>query len=84
MLGLARRAGKLIGGQTKVLDAVRNGTAEIVILAEDASDNTKKLFNDKCAYYGVKVAECISKDDFGNAVMYIADKNFSDAIGKLL
>lgn len=84
MLGLAKRAGKLSGGETAVLEAIRSGKAELVLIATDASDNTKKMFNDKCTYYGVPVYECISKNDFGHASLVISDRNFSDAIRKLL
>ena len=45
MLGLARRAGKLIYGSDAAVNAVRSGKAKAVILAADASDRTKKLIN---------------------------------------
>lgn len=43
-LGMAMRAGKLITGDEIVLKAVRNKQVHLVILAGDASDNTKKSF----------------------------------------
>lgn len=42
MLGLCQRAGKLSSGETGCLAAVRDGSAELIIVADDASDNTKK------------------------------------------
>jgi len=84
MIGLARRAGKLIWGEDTVLEAIRSGKAQLVLIAGDASDNTKKLFNDKCSYYRVKVFEYGTKADFGHASMAVVDKNFSDAIINLL
>ena len=84
MLGLANRAGRLIKGEQMVLDAIRSGKARIVLVAEDASDNTKKLFSDKCSYYGVAEYVYGSKSDFGHASMAICDRNFSDAVRKLL
>ena len=42
MLSLARRAGKLISGEDTVTMAIRDGMCALVIIAEDASDNTTK------------------------------------------
>ena len=51
LLGLAFRAGKVVSGEFAVKEAVRGQTAELVLVAGDASDNTKKLFHDKCSFY---------------------------------
>lgn len=83
MMGLAKRAGKLIGGQELVLEAIRSGKAEIVIITTDASDNTKKMFRDKCDYYHVPIFEYAEKTDFGNASMAVCDENFAGALKKL-
>ena len=40
-LGLCQRAGKLMSGETGTLSAIRDGRAELIIVAENASDNTK-------------------------------------------
>ena len=55
MLGLCMRAGKLKSGELSVLEAVRGKKAHVVVVSEDASDNTKKLFADKCSYYKVPI-----------------------------
>lgn len=55
MLSLAARAGKAASGETAAEHAVRTGKAWVVIVAEDASDNTKKKFTNKCHYYGTPV-----------------------------
>ena len=80
MLGLARRAGKLICGEEMVLDSIRSRKAGIVIVATDASDNTKKMFRDKCSYYHIPIYEYALKADFGHASMAISDKNFAESI----
>lgn len=51
MLGLCRRAGKLKSGEDMVYQAIMNGEAHLVIIAEDASPNTRKRFTDKCHTY---------------------------------
>lgn len=43
-LGMAMRAGKLVTGDDTVLKSIRQGKAHLVIVAGDASDNTKKNF----------------------------------------
>lgn len=42
LLGLAYRARKVISGEELVLKEVRNKRAKLVLLADDASSNTKK------------------------------------------
>ena len=53
MLGLAMRAGLLTTGEDGVKKAVAAGKALLLLVDEGASANTKKLFADACAYYGV-------------------------------
>lgn len=67
-LGMAMRAGKLITGEETVLKAVRAGKASLVLVAGDASDNTKKKFRDKCASYGVAIAEAYDRVQIGQAI----------------
>ena len=44
LLGLARKAGKLAIGDEAVSDAIRNGSACLVVLANDSAANTRKRF----------------------------------------
>lgn len=68
MIGLATRAGKLVSGEFSTEKAVKTGTACLVIVAEDASDNTKKLFTDKTAYYNVPLRLYGTKEELGSAM----------------
>ena len=52
LLGMAERARKLSTGDA-VLTDIKSKKAKLVIVAADASDNTKKKISDKCEYYGV-------------------------------
>lgn len=52
-LGLAFRAQKLHYGTTNVIKSIQKQEATLVIIANDASDNTKKKIIDKCTYYNV-------------------------------
>ena len=68
-LGLIRKAGHLIYGSDAVTDAVRNGKANIVIVACDASDNTKKRVSDKSNTYGVRYEEIpFTRAEIGQAL----------------
>lgn len=89
-IGLAARAGKLAYGGEGATDAVRRGRAGIVLLAQDASDNTKKLVLNKCKSYGVTVRLYSDKQCMGAALgkrevsaVAVCDKGLSAAITKI-
>lgn len=65
MISLCARAGRLCSGNFSVERAVKDGSACVVIVAEDASGNTKKLFNQKCNYYDIPYYEYGTKETLG-------------------
>ena len=44
LLGLAEKAGKLASGEFQTETAVKKGRAYLAVIAEDASENTRKKF----------------------------------------
>ena len=89
LFGLAARAGRLASGEFQTETAVKSGTACLVVVAEDASDNTKKLFQDKCSFYKVPVIVLGSKEELGKAIgkeyrasLAILDAGFAEAVMK--
>lgn len=68
LMGLAMKGRNLVSGETQTLEAVRKGSAGLVVIAEDASDNTRKLFTDKCSYYNVPVFLWGTKESLGRAI----------------
>ncbi|MED9905451.1 MAG: ribosomal L7Ae/L30e/S12e/Gadd45 family protein [Lachnospiraceae bacterium] len=68
LLSLAARGRNVVSGEFSTENAVKNGSAVLVIVAEDASDNTKKLFRDKCAFYNVPVYTYGTKEELGHAM----------------
>lgn len=69
LIGLAKKAGKTGSGEFQTEEAIRSRKASLVLVAADASDNTKKLFRDKCAYYHIPIAEPeFSKEELGRAM----------------
>lgn len=90
-LGLAMKAGRVVSGEFMTEKAIRDGKARLVIVAEDASDNTKKKFRDSCSYYQVPCAVFGDKDMLGNAIgkefrasLAVTDCGFAQSIGKNL
>lgn len=68
LLGLAARGRNVVSGEYQSESAVKDGSAMLVIVAEDASENTKKLFTDKCSFYEVPVYRYGTKESLGRAI----------------
>ena len=68
LLGLCMRARRLFSGEFAVEKGVKRGEVYLVILAEDASDNTRKRFRDMCSYHKVPYAEYTDKESLGHAI----------------
>lgn len=86
-LGLAFRAGKVVSGTDTVIEKLRKKQLYLILLASDASDNTKKKINDKAKTYGTKVIETydsqtisISIGKSNIKVIGITDEGFSKII----
>ena len=67
-LGLCKKAGRIASGEFQTLKAIQSGMTNLVIIAEDASNNTKKKFNDKCSYYNVDIKFYGDKLSLGTAI----------------
>ena len=68
MLGLAARSRNVASGGFATENAVKSGKAYLVIVSEDASDNTKKKFRNMCAYYQVPIYFFGEKEELGHAI----------------
>lgn len=91
LLGLAMRGRNLVSGEFQTVESVKTGSAMLVIVAEDASENTKKLFRDKCSFYEVPIYEFGTKEILGRAIgkdirssMAVCDAGLADAVIKQL
>ena len=89
MIGLAEKAGNVVSGEFSTEKAVKSGKACLVILASDASGNTRKHFSDMCAYRNVPLCIYGNKEELGHAIgkemranLAVTDKGFADAIRK--
>ena len=90
-LGLARKAGKLAVGEFLTENAIYSKKAVLVIVAEDASGNTKKKFTDRCNHHKVELRFYKTKAELGNATgstlkasMAVLDEGFAKAILNIL
>ena len=67
-IGLTMKAGRLANGEFAVEKSVKEGKAHLVILASDASENTKKKFTDMCRYYNVQTYVYADKESLGHMI----------------
>ena len=47
-LGLARRAGKIVSGYQTCVHTISKGNIKLIIVASDASENTRDRFKNLC------------------------------------
>lgn len=87
MVGLATRAGKTASGEFMTEKSVKGGQAYLVIVAADASENTRKMFRNMCTYYKVPLYIYGTKKVLGHgmgkesrASLAVVDENFAGAI----
>ena len=91
LLGLATKAGETGSGEFVTENAVKKGKAFLVIVATDASANTKKQFDDMCRFYEVPVSHYGTKEELGKAIgkemrasVVIYNEGFAKSMIKLL
>lgn len=91
LIGLATKAGKTITGAQACEAAIKNDKAGLVLLAADASDNTKIPITRLCGYKGIKLREFADKENLGKytgsqfrAIIIIKDAGFAEKILELI
>lgn len=89
MIGLAAKAGKVVSGEFMTEQKSKEGKAYLVIVALDASANTKKNFHDMCEFYKIPIMDYGSKESLGHAIgkelrasIAVLDAGFADSIIK--
>ena len=91
LVSLATKAGKTASGEFCTEKEVKTGMAELVIVAEDSSANTKKKFKNMCDFYEVPIYFYGDKDTLGHAMgkefratLAVTDAGFAKGIKKHL
>ncbi len=91
MFSLCKRSGNLLSGDVQVTNALSKKLAKLIIIIDDASENTEKTFTNKSAHYQIP---CIKYGDRveinyaigteNKAVFAIIDENFANRIQELI
>jgi ribosomal protein L7Ae-like RNA K-turn-binding protein len=91
LLGLCQRAGKLASGDLAAEQALKKRKADLLILAEDASERTQEKFLYLAHQTGVRVYRVGTRDELGavlgkahRAAVVIQSRDFTNGIVKLL
>ena len=91
MIGIAAKSGNVVSGEFSTEKAVKTGSAFLVIVSEEASENTKKHFTDMTSFYEVPCLYYGTKEDLGRAIgkqfrasLAVTDENLAKAVEKLL
>jgi len=87
ILGIARRAKKIIIGTDMTLLKLKKGEVKLIFLANDASEGTKKKIIDKSTNYKVEVIKHLNTKELSKAigkenikVIGILDEGFKNSI----
>ena len=91
LLSLCKKAGRLRSGELPVLESITSGEARLLLIASDASDNSKKRLQDKCNYRGTPWVIFGEKERLGAAMgvceragIAVTDDGFAKEIGARL
>lgn len=89
LISLATKAGRTVSGEFCTEKEVKSGRAALVIVADDASENTKKKFKNMCSFYKVPIYFYKDKDTLGHAMgkefrasLAVLDEGFAKGIKK--
>lgn len=84
LLGLAIRARKARGGATVAEMMIRSDKARLVLIAQDSSESTKRLFKRLAERHGIPLLEQHTQDEYGQslngaprAVLVVLDRHFA-------
>ena len=86
-LGLVQKAGKLVSGDFAVKAALKAGTVQLLVVAQDTAPNSKKELCYLAAQAGVPVLELLTRWELGSAIgkgqraaAAITDSNFASML----
>ncbi len=90
-LGLSARGRNVESGEFSTEKAVKSGRAYLVLIAGDASENTKKKFQNMCEHYQVpchifgdrEMLGCTIGRDF-RASLAVTDRKLAEAVRALI
>ena len=87
MLGIAAKSGNVVSGEFSTEKAVKTGHAYLVIVSEEASANTNKMFTNMTDFYEVPMYVFGTKEELGRCIgkefrasLAITDENLANAV----
>lgn len=87
MLGIAAKSGNVVSGEFSTEKAIKTGQAYLVIVSEEASNNTNKMFTNMTDFYEVPMYVFGTKEELGRyigkefrASLAITDENLANAV----
>ena len=87
MLGIAAKSGSVVSGEFSTEKAVKTGHAYLVIVSEEASNNTNKMFTNMTSFYEVPMYVFGTKEELGRCIgkefrasLAITDENLANAV----
>ena len=87
MLGIAAKSGNVVSGEFATEKAVKTGQAFLVIVSEEASANTNKMFTNMTTFYEVPMYVFGTKEELGRCIgkefrasLAITDENLANAV----
>ena len=91
-IGLAAKANKVISGSELCEKVLKGNSVQLVILAQDAADQTVKIFNDLCHKKSVTPIRFGNKEELGSiigkagsrSVLCITCKSFAGRLQEMI
>lgn len=87
MLGIAAKSGNVVSGEFSTEKAIKTGRAYLVIVSEEASENTNKMFANMTEFYEVPMYVFGTKEELGRCIgkefrasLAIIDENLANAV----
>ena len=87
MLGIAAKSGNVVSGEFSTEKAIKSGRADLVVVSEEASENTTKMFENMTEFYEVPMYVFGTKDELGRCIgkefrasLSIIDENLANAV----
>ena len=87
MLGIAAKSGNVVSGEFSTEKAIKTGRAYLVIVSEEASENTTNMFANMTEFYEVPMYVFGNKEELGRCIgkefrasLAIIDENLANAV----
>ena len=93
MIGLCKKAGRLVSGVPIVVDAIREDKVYLCVYAQGAAENSVKRITDKAKSYNVAALPLdVLPEELGHSIgkvgavsaVGITDRGFAEAIKKII